>query len=317
MYKVNINEFTDGINNLLKQIKGKRYKAVAGIPRGGCIVAYAMSINSDLELVDINDINSFQKTEEILIVDDIADSGKTRAQYKNFDFASLCASKEFIMHPWKWFNEKNTLMNNYHAIPVNEWVHFFWEGDEKKDIESTVVRQLEFIGENPNRSGIIETPKRVVKSWDEIYSGYKQDPKDLVKTFGIENDGTFRYDEIVLLKDIQLYSMCEHHMLPFVGKAHIAYIPSDKVIGISKLARILDCFGRRLQIQERIGDQVTDFLMKELKPIGAACIIEAQHFCMRMRGCNKQESTMVTSSLKGAFKDKPEARFELMELIRK
>lgn len=173
------------------------------------------------------------------------------------------------------------------------------------------VKQLLFdIKEDPDREGLIDTPKRVVKMWDEIYSGYGKNPEDLFTTF---EAGT--YDQIVLLKDIELYSMCEHHMLPFYGVAHVAYIPNDKVVGISKLARLVDVFAKRLQIQERIGEQVTETLMQYLQPKGAACIIEACHMCMRMRGVNKQNSTMVTSSVKGVFLEDPSAKQELFNLL--
>ena len=174
-----------------------------------------------------------------------------------------------------------------------------------------VQRVLTYIGDNPSREGLLDTPKRVIKSWKEIYGGYDKNPADLLTVF--DSDG---YDQIVLLKDIELYSMCEHHMLPFYGKAHVAYIPDKKVIGISKLARLVDMFARRLQIQERIGDQVTDALMEHLKPKGAVCIIEASHMCMRMRGVNKQNSMMVTSSMRGVFMTNPAARNELMSLLK-
>lgn len=177
--------------------------------------------------------------------------------------------------------------------------------------ENLIREVLYNIGENPDRGGLIETPKRIINSWNELYSGYKKSPKDILKVFDES------CNEIVLLKDIELYSMCEHHMLPFIGKAHVAYIPdNDKVVGISKLARLVDMYARRLQIQERIGIQVTTALMEILKPKGAACIIEAQHLCMRMRGVNKQNSIMVTSSMEGVFRDSFNARNELMQLIK-
>ena len=169
----------------------------------------------------------------------------------------------------------------------------------------------DLIHENPNREGLKETPQRVLKAYYEMLSGYRTDPSSLFKTFDAA-----KCNQIVLLKDIEIYSLCEHHMLGFSGKAHVAYIPNKRVIGISKLARLIDCFSKRLQIQERIGEQVTDCLMKYLKPKGAACIIEAQHLCMRMRGVGKQNSIMVTSSLKGVFIEEESARQELMKLIR-
>lgn len=177
--------------------------------------------------------------------------------------------------------------------------------------EGLIESIIKIMGDRPTREGLRETPKRVIKSYSELFSGYNKNPADVFTTF--ESAG---YDQIVLLKDIELYSMCEHHILPFYGKAHIAYIPDNRVIGISKLARLLDIYARRLQIQERIGEQVTESLMYYLKPKGAACIIEASHMCMRMRGVSKQHSTMLTSSLKGAFFDSSAARMELMNLLK-
>jgi len=181
----------------------------------------------------------------------------------------------------------------------------------KKEQELFIKKQLAYIGEDPDREGFIDTPKRIVKMWDEIYAGYSKDPADILTTFSA--DGC---DQIVLLKDIELYSMCEHHNLPFYGKAHVAYLPGEKVIGISKLARLVDIYARRMQIQERIGEQVTEALMNYLQPRGAACIIEATHMCMRMRGVGKQNSTMITSSMKGAFLTDTAVKQELLTLIR-
>lgn len=184
--------------------------------------------------------------------------------------------------------------------------------DPRIKAEELVTGLLEFVGEDPDREGLSKTPHRVIKSYSELFRGYSQSPEDIMTTF--EADG---YDQIVILKNIELYSMCEHHMLPFIGVAHVAYIPNKRVIGISKLARLVDIYSRRLQIQERIGNQVTDALMKYLEPLGAACVIEASHLCMRMRGVGKQNSVMTTSSLRGVFMDKKEAREELMQLINK
>jgi len=180
--------------------------------------------------------------------------------------------------------------------------------EEQKEL---IRQQLSFIGENPDREGLIDTPKRIVKMWNEIYAGYKMNPEELLTVFS--TDG---YDQIVLLKDIQFYSMCEHHNIPFFGVAHIAYLPDEKVIGISKLARLLEVYTKRMQIQERIGEQVTSDIMNHLGARGAACIIEAQHLCMKMRGVKNSTSTMVTSSLKGVFLDNIESRQELMQMIK-
>ena len=180
-----------------------------------------------------------------------------------------------------------------------------------QDIEYHIKRQLEYICEDPTRDGLIKTPSRIVKSWDELFIGYRMKPEDLFTMF--EKDG---YDQMVVLKNIEMYSMCEHHMLPFFGKAHVAYIPADKVVGISKLARLVDMYARRLQIQERICKQVTNSLQEYLDTDDCACVIEAQHMCMTMRGINKQDSIMTTSSLTGAFRDDSAVRQEFMNLIK-
>lgn len=177
-------------------------------------------------------------------------------------------------------------------------------------IRTNLVEQLEFIGENPHREGLVDTPDRVIRAWGELYSGYNKDPKDVFTTF--DGDG---HNQIILCRNIEMFSTCEHHMLPFYGTAHVAYIPGKKIIGLSKLARLVDIFSRRLQIQERIGEQVTDALMEHLKPQGAACIIKASHMCMRMRGVSKQNSIMVTSSMRGVFMDDHATRKELLDLI--
>jgi len=189
------------------------------------------------------------------------------------------------------------------------------------DAEASIKKLLGYIGEDSGREGLRETPTRVIASYQHLFGGYGQDPSHLLTTFdnelveGVEGD-CFVFDEIILLKDIEMYSMCEHHILPFFGKAHIAYIPGGCIIGVSKLARLLEIYSRRLQIQERIGEQVTEFLMGGLGARGAACVIEATHLCMRMRGVEKQNSVMVTSSMKGGFKDNLSTRQELMGLIK-
>lgn len=182
-----------------------------------------------------------------------------------------------------------------------------------KDAMDAVETLLRYIEDSPGefREGLRDTPSRVVKSFDEIFSGYSMDSGEILEsTFNAEG-----YDGIVLLRDIEFHSTCEHHLQPFSGRAHIAYIPVDRIIGISKLARLLDMHAKRLQNQERITKGITDDLMTHLDPKGCAAIIEAQHGCMRCRGVQKQNSVMTTSSMRGAFFDKAEARSELMQLI--
>lgn len=185
-------------------------------------------------------------------------------------------------------------------------------GYEITPLDQKLVRALiGHIGEDSQREGLLETPKRVVKSWKEIYGGYKMDPTKLLSTT-FAGEG---YDEIVLLDNIEMYSTCEHHMLPFFGKAHVAYIPDKRVVGLSKLARLVECFSRRLQIQERLTSQIADALQEALRPRAVAVIIQAKHFCMVARGVGKQNSTMTTSCMKGLFKDDEKARMELLKLI--
>jgi GTP cyclohydrolase I len=170
---------------------------------------------------------------------------------------------------------------------------------------------LEAVGEDPERQGLVKTPSRAAKAFDFLTNGYRQSLESLVNEAIFDSDAS----EIVLVKDIELYSMCEHHLLPFVGKAHVAYIPEGKVIGLSKVARIVDMFARRLQIQENLTIQIADALMKTLRPTGVAVVIEAKHLCMMMRGVEKQNSVMKTSCLLGSFKEDARTRGEFLALL--
>ncbi len=307
-------DFNRDLQILVKKItdSGKSYKGIYPLPRGGMILGMALSSLLGISLVD-------SLAKDILVVDDIIDSGQTRRKYIEFDFACLHITENKMTETVETIQDNFLTKTNKKAgdcffiTIVNEWVEYFWEGQDakNKDIEQLITRMIEIIGEDPCRHGLIETPKRINKSWEFLFSGYTQDVSQLFTKF--EGEG---YNQIILLKDIEMYSMCEHHMLPFFGKAHIAYIPDKHIIGISKLARILNIYSRRMQIQERIGDQVTDALMKYLSPLGAACIIEANHLCMRMRGVEKQNSIMTTSSLKGVFLDNIASREELLRLIK-
>jgi len=172
------------------------------------------------------------------------------------------------------------------------------------------------IGEDPTREGLAETPKRMARAWEEMFSGYGPMPN--LKLFSnLEEDLTVVYDEIILLKDIEFYSTCEHHFLPFFGKVHVGYIPGNSVIGISKLARIVDHFSHRLQIQERLTSQIAEVMVEDGGAQGAAVMVEAQHLCMVMRGVKKQNSVMVTSAVRGKFLEDAKARAEFFSLIRK
>ena len=182
---------------------------------------------------------------------------------------------------------------------------------ERHEAEDAVRKLLQYLEVDAKREGLEETPKRVIDSFDEIFAGYKQKPSEvLASTFNAEG-----YDGIVLLRDIEFYSTCEHHLQPFRGRAHVAYIPTDKIVGISKLARIVELHARRLQNQERITKSVVDDIVDNLSPLGAGVILEAKHGCMQCRGVSKQNAIMTTSAMRGVFFDKAEARSELMQLI--
>jgi GTP cyclohydrolase I len=177
-------------------------------------------------------------------------------------------------------------------------------------IERAVREILLAVGEDPDREGLQRTPNRVARAYGELMAGMRTDPRVHLKTVFTE-----RYDEVVLLRDIEFHSLCEHHLLPFTGRAHVAYLPDGKVVGLSKLARLVEGFARRPQVQERLTTQIADALWEELQPVGAACVIEAVHTCMTIRGAKKHGSTMVTSALRGIFKENPASRAEVLSLI--
>lgn len=181
------------------------------------------------------------------------------------------------------------------------------------DFENIIRQMLTRIGEQPDREGLLRTPLRVAKAMDFLTSGYNMTVQDVVSNAVFEE----KCEEMVIVKDIEFYSMCEHHILPFFGKAHVAYLPNNKVIGLSKVARIVDVFARRLQVQERLTNQIADAMMEILKPHGVAVIIDASHFCMMMRGVQKQNSSTVTSAMRGSFRENARTRAELMDLIKR
>lgn len=270
--------------------------ALYGVPRGGIFVAQAVISFLRAKNTSVPFVLTTRAEHADIIVDDIVDTGKTKKYYAD----------RFLFIPFY------ALVELDRAYMEQNWIIFPWE-EMTNEIgpEENIRRILEYIGEDPDREGLLETPKRVIKSYSKLFGGYSQRPEDILKTF---EEGAC--DEMVLLKNIEFASCCEHHMLPFTGRAHIAYVPNGKIIGISKLARLLEIFARRLQIQERIGQQVTEAMDRLLLPHGSACILEAQHSCMTSRGVEKQNSIMCTSSLTGIFKTQPETRQELLQLIK-
>ncbi|MGH9555241.1 MAG: GTP cyclohydrolase I FolE [Terriglobales bacterium] len=168
------------------------------------------------------------------------------------------------------------------------------------------------LGEDPEREGLARTPERTAKALEYLTKGYREDPEELLRGALFNVD----YDEMVIVKDIEMFSLCEHHLLPFFGKVHIAYLPKGKVIGLSKLPRLVDVFARRLQVQERLTTQIAETIQKAIEPQGVGVVVEARHLCMMMRGVEKQHSSAVTSSMLGAFREEQEARQEFLSLIR-
>jgi len=185
--------------------------------------------------------------------------------------------------------------------------------DEKKqkDLEKNTKNLLELLGEDPSREGLLKTPKRVAKAWNFLTKGYTDDLDKLINNAIFEGASK----DMVIVKNIEFYSLCEHHMIPFYGKAHIGYIPNGKIIGLSKLARITDLFSRRLQVQERLTNQIANCLQEVLNPRGVAVVLEGKHFCMLMRGVEKQNSIASSSSMLGIFREKESTRNEFLKLI--
>jgi len=178
--------------------------------------------------------------------------------------------------------------------------------------EDLVREMIIRLGEDPQREGLMLTPERVHRAYEYLMKGYKEDPEVLLRNALF----TCSYDEMVIVKDVEMFSLCEHHMLPFFGKVHVAYIPNGKVIGLSKIPRLIEIFSRRLQIQERLTTQIAETIQKSIEPQGVGVVIEARHLCMMMRGVEKQHSAAVTSSMLGCFRDEQETRTEFLSLIR-
>ncbi len=270
-----------------------RVVKVWAVPRGGVPAAYALAAVAStfgLRIVLVDD-----PADAEVLFDDIVDSGATRGAY-------------LARYPLAKFEALIVRGVNYDG----GWVVFPWEGDAEAGVEDNIVRLLQYCGEDPTRGGLLETPKRVAKAWSDWTSGYGVDPASVLKTF---EDGADRVDEMVTVRNISFYSHCEHHMAPFFGTVTIAYIPNGKIVGLSKLARLTNIFAKRLQVQERLTNQIVDALVEHLAPKGAGVVVRARHLCMESRGICQQGSETVTSALRGAIKDDARARAEFMRLL--
>ena len=293
-------EYSDAIKKLEASVKDLDFDTVYGIPRGGQYPAAMLAQDMGKKLIfDPSEIDG-----KTLVVDDLCDSGATIEKFRNEHAAAKFAvvylkegGKDF---PWL----------SHGTALEGDWLVFPDEHDG--GIEENAKRILQYIGEDVTREGLIETPKRMHRAWDEIFAGYKTDPHDLVKTFV---QGTCK--EMVILKNAEFYSTCEHHFFPFFGHCSIGYIPNKKVIGVSKLARLLDCYSKRMQIQERMTTQIADFLEQELEARGVYVVCEGVHFCMTSRGVKKQDASMVTSAIRGEFMQNSAMRAEFLSLIGK
>lgn len=264
-------------------------KKIYGVPRGGVSAALVIAGHSDLTVVDDPDVAD-------VIVDDLIDSGRTLQKW-----AEMFPEKQFVA----LIDKREP--GGYHG----QWLMFPWEGDSASGIEDNIVRLLQFVGEDSEREGLQETPKRVAKAWQHWCGGYEKNPADILKVF---EDGAEDCDEMVVVKDIPIYSHCEHHLAPIFGTATIAYIPDGKIVGLSKLSRLADMYARRLQVQERLTNQIARALEDHLSPRGAGVVIKARHLCMESRGICQQGHYTITSSLRGVMRDDARARAEFLEL---
>lgn len=269
---------------------GERPINLYGVPRGGVFVAMQLlaARSSCFSIVD-------SPTAADCIIDDIIDSGKTKEFFR----------QKYPGKPFFVLQEK----------AGSEWVVFPWEKKLESDSslgsgEDIATRLIQWVGEDITRGGLVKTPERFAKAWRHWTSGYNVDPSALLKTF---TDGAEGYDEMVVLKSVPVWSQCEHHLAPFFGVAHVAYIPDKRIIGLSKISRIVDIFARRLQVQERLTNQVADALSEGLQPQGVGVILECRHTCMESRGIQQAGIVTSTCALRGVFRTDPSARAEFLQ----
>jgi GTP cyclohydrolase I len=278
-------------------IPADRPARVFAIPRGGIPAAYAIRQHRYFDFVD-------HPADADYIVDDLIDSGKTMERVIRLANEARNTYEDSGPTP--------VVLLDKQRDPSIPWIVFPWEGDAVGSFEDNVLRMLQFIGEDPTRGGLLETPARVAKAWEFWASGYVKDPADILKVF---EDGAEGCDEMVLVKGIPFYTHCEHHLAPFFGRATVAYIPDGRIVGLSKINRLVDCFARRLQVQERLTTQIADAINEHLKPKGVGVLIEARHLCMESRGVCQQGHTTTTSALRGVMLEGP-VRQEFLNLAK-
>ena len=291
-----VTALADKVASLIeRQFSEKGTVNIFGIPRGGISAAYLVK---GLICTKVACVVDNPKDADVF-VDDIIDSGSTMQEWCD----------KYPGKPFLALIDKTDPTCQF----LNDWVVFPWERTAEASIEDNITRLLQYIGEDPSRGGLQETPHRVAKAWKFWTSGYQKDPKEILKTF---EDGAEGCDEMVIVKDIPFYTHCEHHLAPFFGTATVAYIPNGKVVGLSKISRIVEAFARRLQVQERLTNQIADTIFQGLDAKGVGVVIKARHLCMESRGICQQGHHTITSALRGVLKDKPEARAEFMTLAK-
>lgn len=293
--KVSIQQVQNAAGELSRRWSGKA-RSVHGVPRGGLTPAALVAGYLNVPMVDKGNL----VPTEVLIVDDVVDSGATLAPFIGGHFSVDALFRKPTSPP-------DVAPD---AIELDGWIVFPWE-ESSAGPEDAVIRLLEFVGEDPTRAGLVDTPARVIRAFEEMTSGYRIDPTLILKTTFEE-----RCDEMVVVRGIEFTSLCEHHLLPFTGTATVGYVPDRDVVGLSKIPRLVDAFARRLQVQERMTLQIAETLDESLHPLGVGVIVEARHSCMGCRGVRKPSAEMVTSAMLGVFRDKPEARAEFLAFSR-
>lgn len=279
---------------LAKRHSAKPPTGVFGIPRGGVVPAAMVAARLGVPIATSGQPG-------VLVVDDLVDSGRTLSRWLE---AGHRADALFVKP------EAGAAHCAPRAVPVSGWVVFPWEDQaEHAGPADAVVRILQHVGEDPEREGLRDTPGRVLRAFTEMTAGYGEDPAAILSTVFDE-----QHDQMVVLSGIEFTSLCEHHLLPFVGTATVGYVPNGKVVGLSKLARLVECFARRLQVQERMTNQVAAAVMEHLQPLGVGVIIEAHHSCMGCRGVRKPSAVMKTSALAGIMRWDSTARGEFLRL---
>lgn len=272
----------------IKPVHETNAPRVYAVPRGGIPAAYAIGRHVHFDLVN-------DPADADYIVDDLIDSGATMARMLAAA-GRRPAGRSFMREQPVPVALLDKRTDRWKGV----WIVFPWEGDSVGSFEDNVRRTLQFIGEDPERGGLKDTPDRVAKAWAFWSKGYNEDPAEILKVF---EDGAENVDEMVTVRGIPFYTHCEHHMAPFFGKATVAYVPNGKIVGLSKINRLVDCFARRLQVQERLTTQIADAIMEHLQPKGVGVLIEARHLCMESRGVCQQGHSTVTSALRGVMVD--------------